>query len=1369
MYDADGSLTYDAAADLLSVSATPLYLALETTGAPMQPPTQIAISMYIADSGGLIGGVPGDDFLLTGTVDIDADGDSVAEHYAGDLLKGEIQAYGYQNGGPTDIFDFVFTTTGGALANLYGSTFGVQLTSSNSAFDADFTVNFSGGAKGNVCKVEAQVAAIGDFVWEDTDADGIQGAGEPGIEDVTVNLYRCDDTFVATMQTDADGKYLFDNLAPGDYYVEFVAPDGYVFSPEDEGADDTVDSDPLDSEGDGVGQTICTTLDAGETDLTWDAGLYQLAAIGDFVWEDTDADGIQDAGESGIAGVTVNLYDCEGTLIGTTTTDADGKYLFAGLTPGDYYVEFVVPSGYTITLRDQGSDDAVDSDAEPSTGKTVCTTLDSGETDLTWDAGLHQPPPKIDLELEKECRVEYDVCDDGVCPKTPGYWKNHPDDWPVSCLVIGGRRYTQRELMNLLNDRTPSGRKASSDMSVKLAKFVVATKLSLAAGADPCNIGGVVGDSDAFLKRYRPGCDPDGYARKRAESLKDKLDAYLNGGCDQRSTKCDCWPPPPCPPPPPPPPPCGCIITWTITLVNKGPDDATGVEVTDALPDGLTVVSVEASKGAYSEGTSIWTVGDLDAGETAILKIVTKPDGSGGTYTNTAEVTAADQEDVDSTPNNHVEDEDDQDSATCTCQPPKPDIDLELGKECRVEYDVCDDGVCPKTPGYWKNHPDDWPVSCLVIGGRRYTQRELMNLLNDRTPSGRKASSDMSVKLAKFVVATKLSLAAGADPCNIGGVVGDSDAFLKRYRPGCDPDGYARKRAESLKDKLDAYLNGGCDQRSTKCDCWPPPPCPPPPPPPPPCGCIITWTITLVNKGPDDATGVEVTDALPDGLTVVSVEASKGAYSEGTSIWTVGDLDAGETAILKIVTKPDGSGGTYTNTAEVTAADQEDVDSTPNNHIEEEDDQDSATCSCPVGEAAIDIEKFVRGGTSTDSCLCTDFGKPKVLKMGYTGDGPDATSHSQDSGKVSVDGDPNDEPTVCIVATDKSNPNDTKAKIWFDGTVNLDETLDIDATNAGKTRLAANTYVFIYDLSGNLLQSVKFHTSCSQPLFLDNQFGSLKLVGFLSENDTGASLGQGSADFGQDADDPTGPELTVGSEVVFTYVATNTGDVQLTDIRLTDDMYSPSPLLDGGFNVGDTDKDNRLDVDETWLYTATALAEEGQHKNIGTVVGTPVDESGDVLGPDVSDTDPAHYFAQLPSVNLCTTYGKPRVLRMEYTGDGDDATSNSQDDGKVVVTGDPNDGDPVRIVATDKSNPNDEKAKIWFDGTVSLDETFDIDATNAGKTRLASNTYVFIYDMAGPLLQTVKFHTSCSQPLFIGDQFGSLNLVDFLSENGTGP
>ncbi len=115
----------------------------------------------------------------------------------------------------------------------------------------------------------------------------------------------------------------------------------------------------------------------------------QPATIGDFVWHDLDADGIQDAGEPGIAGVTVDLYYCNGTFVATTSTDASGCYSFQAA-PGDYYIKFVAPAGYVFSPQDQGLDDAVDSDADPATGKTVCITMEPGEIDLTWDAGLYQ-------------------------------------------------------------------------------------------------------------------------------------------------------------------------------------------------------------------------------------------------------------------------------------------------------------------------------------------------------------------------------------------------------------------------------------------------------------------------------------------------------------------------------------------------------------------------------------------------------------------------------------------------------------------------------------------------------------------------------------------------------------------------------------------------------------------------------------------------------------------------------------------------------------------------------------------------------------------------------------------------------------------
>jgi hypothetical protein len=55
--------------------------------------------------------------------------------------------------------------------------------------------------------------------------------------------------------------------------------------------------------------------------------------------------------------------------------------------PGDYALEFVLPSGFEFTIRDTGLDDTLDSDADPTTGRTQVTSVAEAEDDLSWDAG----------------------------------------------------------------------------------------------------------------------------------------------------------------------------------------------------------------------------------------------------------------------------------------------------------------------------------------------------------------------------------------------------------------------------------------------------------------------------------------------------------------------------------------------------------------------------------------------------------------------------------------------------------------------------------------------------------------------------------------------------------------------------------------------------------------------------------------------------------------------------------------------------------------------------------------------------------------------------------------------------------------------
>lgn len=227
-------------------------------------------------------------------------------------------------------------------------------------------------------------AAIGNYVWEDLDGDGQQEGGEPAIAGATVRLLDATGAVIGTTTTNASGFYQFTGLAPADYRVE-ITKAGYVPTLANQG-DDLGDSDIAAS-----GRTGFVNLSSGEVDNSVDGGLVRLVSLGDKVFADLDNDGIQDAGEGGIAGVTVKLLSADGaTVLATTQTDADGLYSFDGLRPGDYRVEFVPPADRALGKKDQGGNDALDSDADPITGRTDVISLTSGVNRADVDAGLVQ-------------------------------------------------------------------------------------------------------------------------------------------------------------------------------------------------------------------------------------------------------------------------------------------------------------------------------------------------------------------------------------------------------------------------------------------------------------------------------------------------------------------------------------------------------------------------------------------------------------------------------------------------------------------------------------------------------------------------------------------------------------------------------------------------------------------------------------------------------------------------------------------------------------------------------------------------------------------------------------------------------------------
>jgi uncharacterized repeat protein (TIGR01451 family) len=279
-----------------------------------------------------------------------------------------------------------------------------------------------------------QPAILGDYVWLDDNGNGIQDESlDAGINGVRVELYQpgkdglantADDIFLdftltANDENDNPGFYIFSFLEEGDYFVKIVPPVGYKLSPQDRG-DETADSD-IDPT---TKTTVVTHLDVNEVDRRWDAGLIEQgsAALGNYVWFDRDENGQQDeSADKGINDVRVTLYRDDGNgianlaedkVIATTLTKNNvdghpGYYLFEDLDPGQYFVKFDLPRAASFTLQNTSSAH-IDSDPNEE-GLTEVFTLNKGDFDRTWDAGIVLPIGNLALGN----RVWLDVNQDG--------------------------------------------------------------------------------------------------------------------------------------------------------------------------------------------------------------------------------------------------------------------------------------------------------------------------------------------------------------------------------------------------------------------------------------------------------------------------------------------------------------------------------------------------------------------------------------------------------------------------------------------------------------------------------------------------------------------------------------------------------------------------------------------------------------------------------------------------------------------------------------------------------------------------------------------------------------------------------------------
>lgn len=131
------------------------------------------------------------------------------------------------------------------------------------------------------------------------------------------------------------------------------------------------------------------------------------------------------------------------------------------------------------------------------------------------------------------------------------------------------------------------------------------------------------------------------------------------------------------------------------------------------------------------------------------------------------------------------------------------------------------------------------------------------------------------------------------------------------------------------------------------------------------------------------------------------------------------------------------------------------------------------------------------------------------------------------------------------------------------------------------------------------------------------------------------------------------------------------------------------------------------------------------------------------------------YVQSISNAAICPT--KPRQLEYTYVGAACSDSNYVQDPASVTCSGDAMYADPVHIVVSKANKPGD----VYFNGIVALGQSFVEDGASFAGGKVAPNTRIQIYDLMGNLLQDTSFHTSCSQPLEVGDQFGASIITGF--------
>ena len=433
----------------------------------------------------------------------------------------------------------------------------------------------------------------------------------------------------------------------------------------------------------------------------------------------------------------------------------------------------------------------------------------------------------------------------------------------------------------------------------------------------------------------------------------------------------------------------GDVVTFTITITNTGPDGA-DYTFKDIVPSGFKKIAHISNGGKLYGNVITWKRQWIDAGESQHFTFRAKvkaPTGKVDEYKNIAQITKSNRPDPDSSPNNDDGDQSEDDEDFVIVVPKKKQADLSLHKNVNIHsphvgesvtFTITINNAGPKgadysfedvVPSGYKNisHISNdgtllgnvitWKRQWIDAGESQHFTFQAIVKAPDCS------ASDQYKNIAQITKSNRFD--PDSSPNNDDGDQSEDDEDFARVQPNTN----------ICNEVADLSLSKNVDDAT------------------PNIGDTVTFTINVSNAGPDTATNVGISDVVPSGYTNIANISNGGALNGNTITWSIASIANGANATVSFtadVLTPTGAANEYVNTAQVSASDQADPDSTPNNDDgdQSEDDEDNAVVNPggAAGTADLMLTKSVNDATP-------NIGDTVTFTINVSNAGPDTATN----------------------------------------------------------------------------------------------------------------------------------------------------------------------------------------------------------------------------------------------------------------------------------------------------------------------------------------------------------------------------------------